>query len=76
MGGIMPITSIDIDDELLAEVKRITGSRTKKEAVTAALQRTVMMQRQLDALEAIAAPEFQQMLSHMHETAEGARQES
>ncbi|QPZ38347.1 type II toxin-antitoxin system VapB family antitoxin [Paramicrobacterium chengjingii] len=72
----MSITSIDIDDELLNEVKRITGSRTKKEAVTAALQRTVMMQRQRDALEAIADPEFQEILSHMHESADGSPPES
>ncbi|WP_166979158.1 type II toxin-antitoxin system VapB family antitoxin [Paramicrobacterium fandaimingii] len=72
----MPITSIDIDDELLDEVKRITGSRTKKEAVTAALQRTVMMQRQLDALDAIADPEFQEILSRMHEPANGSPPQS
>lgn len=32
--------------------------------------------RQLDALEAIADPEFQEILSHMHESADGSPPES
>lgn len=70
MGGVMAITSIDIDDDLLNEVKRITGARTKREAVASALERTVQTQRQLDLLESVAAPEIQAILSHMDDTAE------
>ncbi|SEB94859.1 antitoxin of type II TA system, VapB [Paramicrobacterium humi] len=66
----MAITSIDIDDDLLKEVKRITGARTKKEAVAASLTRTVQMHRQLELIEAAADPEIQDILSHMHEDAD------
>lgn len=69
----MTVTSIDIDDALLAEVTRITGARSKKEAVTFSLQRTVQMQHQLELLQAAAHPEVLEILSHMHEEADALR---
>jgi Arc/MetJ family transcription regulator len=34
-------TNIDIDDEVIAEVQRLTGARTKREAVDIALRELV-----------------------------------
>lgn len=50
----MPVTSVDIDAEMLREAKLAYGVRTNREAINLALQETVMRRRQLDALEAIA----------------------
>lgn len=39
-------TNIDIDDRLMADAIKATGARTKKEAVTRALQKVVQLKRQ------------------------------
>jgi len=49
----MPITSVDIDAELLEEAKRILHARTNKEAINLALSDAVQRQRQLDAVRAL-----------------------
>ena len=41
-------TNIDIDDELLAEVMKRAGLRTKREAVDYALRKALRLQRQAD----------------------------
>jgi Arc/MetJ family transcription regulator len=46
-------TNIEIDDQLMTEVMKITGAKTKREAVDAALKRTLRAARQLEALEAL-----------------------
>ncbi|WP_249011674.1 type II toxin-antitoxin system VapB family antitoxin [Conexibacter sp. DBS9H8] len=44
-------TNIDIDDELLAEVRRLTGIATKREAVDFALREVVARERRLGLLD-------------------------
>lgn len=39
-------TNIEIDDRLMADAIKATGARTKKEAVTRALERVVQLKRQ------------------------------
>jgi Arc/MetJ family transcription regulator len=43
-------TNIDIDDEVMAEVQRLTGAGTKREAVDLALRELVARYRRLDLL--------------------------
>lgn len=45
----MAVTQIDLDDEALAEVMRISGVRTKKEAVNLALREYVMRERRAES---------------------------
>lgn len=45
----MAVTQIDLDEEALAAVMRITGVRTKKEAVNLALQEYAARERRLAA---------------------------
>ncbi|MFK3888176.1 type II toxin-antitoxin system VapB family antitoxin [Sphingomonas sp. NPDC079357] len=44
-------TNIDIDDALMAEAIEALGVKTKREAVTKALEEVVRIKRQLRALE-------------------------
>jgi Arc/MetJ family transcription regulator len=44
-------TNIEIDDEVMREVQRLTGVRTKREAVDLALRELVARQRRLGILE-------------------------
>jgi Arc/MetJ family transcription regulator len=41
-------TNIDIDEELLSELMRRTGVKTKREAVELALRDSLMLKRQAD----------------------------
>jgi len=50
----MAVTSIDIDPELLREIKALYGIRTNKEAVDFALRDALMRARQLAAIDAIS----------------------
>jgi Arc/MetJ family transcription regulator len=43
-------TNIDIDDDLIEEVRRLTGAKTKKEAVDLALRELVARYRRLGVL--------------------------
>ncbi len=43
-------TNIEIDDELLAEVMKHSGAKTKREAVDASLRTARRLQRQGDAI--------------------------
>lgn len=43
-------TNIEIDDEVLAEVRRLTGVRTKREAVDLALRELVARYRRAEIL--------------------------
>ena len=43
-------TNIEIDDEVLREVRRLTGVKTKREAVDLALRELVARYRRLDIL--------------------------
>ncbi|ORV70522.1 antitoxin [Mycobacterium gastri] len=46
----MSVTQIDLDDDALAEVMRIAGVHTKKEAVNLAMRDYVARFRRIDAL--------------------------
>lgn len=46
----MAVTQIDLDDDALAEVMRIAGVHTKKEAVNLALRDYVARSRRIEAL--------------------------
>ena len=50
----MPVTSVDIDAQLLQEAKDALGVRTTKDAVDVALRDAVARRRQLAAIDAIA----------------------
>lgn len=43
-------TNIEIDDDVLREVRRLTGAKTKREAVDLALRELVARYRRLDIL--------------------------
>lgn len=47
-------TTIDINDQLLAEAMAVTGLRTKKAAVEEALRRLVLQHRQRQAIANLA----------------------
>ncbi|MFI0980160.1 type II toxin-antitoxin system VapB family antitoxin [Streptomyces sp. NPDC021093] len=47
----MSLTTIDLDDEALAEAMRVSGIRTKKEAVNTALREFTERHRRIAALE-------------------------
>jgi Arc/MetJ family transcription regulator len=64
------VTSIDINSDLLAQVKALTGVRTNKEAVDFSLSKIVQIQRQRELIEQAASPDILDILSHMHEPAE------
>ena len=50
----MSITQIDIDEEALAEAMRLSGAKTKKEAVNLALREFAARHRRVAALEHFA----------------------
>jgi Arc/MetJ family transcription regulator len=43
-------TNIDIDDQVISEVQKLTGARTKREAVDLALRELVARHRRADIL--------------------------
>jgi Arc/MetJ family transcription regulator len=51
-------TNLDIDDKLIDEARRIGNYRTKKEAVTAALDEFVRRRRQLEILDHFGTIDF------------------
>ncbi|MBY8884661.1 type II toxin-antitoxin system VapB family antitoxin [Streptomyces sp. PTM05] len=50
----MSVTSLDLDDEALAEAMRLSGLRTKKDVVNAALREYSARHRRIEALERYA----------------------
>ena len=51
-------TKIDLDDKLIAEAKKAGHHKTKKEAVTAALNEYIKHQRQMRILELAGTIDF------------------
>ncbi|MET4921647.1 type II toxin-antitoxin system VapB family antitoxin [Streptomyces sp. PSRA5] len=51
----MSLTTIDLDDEALADAMRVSGIRTKKEAVNTALREYTARHRRIAALEDYAS---------------------
>jgi len=54
----MALTSMDIPDDLLAEVQRLTGEKTKRGAVILSLEEAAQRRRQREAVRALAEMEF------------------
>jgi len=52
------LTSIDIPADLLAEVQRLTGQKTKRGAVLVSLEETARRHRQRRAVDAMASLDF------------------
>ncbi|MCQ4081881.1 type II toxin-antitoxin system VapB family antitoxin [Streptomyces sp. RB6PN25] len=50
----MSVTTLDLDDEALAEAMRLSGHRTKKDAVNEALREYAARHRRIEALERYA----------------------
>jgi Arc/MetJ family transcription regulator len=50
----MAVTSVDVDLELLGEVKRVLGVKTNREAIDSALRSVSRRAAQLRALEVLA----------------------
>ena len=49
-GHVVSVTQIDLDDDALAEVMRIAGVHTKKDAVNLAMRDYVQRSRRVEAL--------------------------
>jgi Arc/MetJ family transcription regulator len=52
---MMTVTQVDLDDEALAEAMRLSGARTKKEAVNLALREYAARHGRIAALDHYAA---------------------
>ncbi|HEV7183307.1 MAG TPA: type II toxin-antitoxin system VapB family antitoxin [Leifsonia sp.] len=55
----MAITSIDIDEDKLAQAKEVTGAASNREAVDIALRTLIAVRRQPAAVEHIIARRFE-----------------
>jgi Arc/MetJ family transcription regulator len=51
-------TNIEIDNELMEEALKVTGSRTKREVVDLALRELVQRRRRKDLLDLVGKVEF------------------
>jgi len=51
----MPVTSVDVPDDLLDRAMRTLGATTKREAIVVSLEAVVQRGEQLAAIEALAA---------------------
>jgi Arc/MetJ family transcription regulator len=58
-------TNIDIDDALMAEAMETLGVKTKREAVTRALEEVVRIKRQLRALDELRGSGWEGDLDEM-----------
>jgi Arc/MetJ family transcription regulator len=53
-GAIMSLTTLDLDDEALAQTMKLAGATTKKEAVNTALREFAARHRRIASLERFA----------------------
>ncbi len=51
-------TNLDLDDTLIQEAKRLGGHRTKKAAVTQALEEYIQRRRQLEVVDLFGTVEY------------------
>jgi Arc/MetJ family transcription regulator len=63
---LMP-TNLAIDDRLIAEAQKVGHHRTKKEAVTAALDEYIRKRKQLDILEMFGKVDFDENYDYKRE---------
>lgn len=61
-------TNIDIDDDVLQEVRRLTGAKTKREAVDLALRELVAQYRRRDILQLRGKVRWEGNLSQSRES--------
>ena len=59
----MAVTSLDLDPELMQELKRVTHAKSVREAVTLSAQNTIRISRQLAALDRLAEPDLIEVLN-------------
>ncbi|HPO16802.1 MAG TPA: type II toxin-antitoxin system VapB family antitoxin [Candidatus Hydrogenedentes bacterium] len=57
-------TNLAIDDRLIEEAQKVGGHKTKKAAVTAALQNYITQQRQLEVLNLFGTVDFDSTYDH------------
>jgi Arc/MetJ family transcription regulator len=57
--GAMAVTSIDIDPELLATARALTGATSNREVVSNALDTLIAIRRQPEVVERIIARTFE-----------------
>jgi len=60
-------TNLDLDDNLIEEVRQLGGHRTKKAAVTAALEEYLRYHKQLRVLDLFGQVEFDPNYDHKAE---------
>lgn len=48
--GVVAITSVDVDKDVIAEIKKLTGLKTDREVIHESLTRTLALARQQDLL--------------------------
>jgi len=54
----MAITSVDVDRELIQEIKRLTGMKTDREVIHDALQKKLALANQTELLKRMATRSF------------------
>ncbi|MEK6342722.1 MAG: type II toxin-antitoxin system VapB family antitoxin [Curtobacterium sp.] len=57
-GGIMTVTTIDLDQAVLDMAKQLTGARTNRDVVNRALQTLIAVRQQPAAVERIIGRDF------------------
>lgn len=62
----MPMTSVNVDAELLLAAKRVLGVRTNREAINLALGEIAKRDRLLQAVKRIAAMDFEPNAQKIH----------
>jgi Arc/MetJ family transcription regulator len=60
-------TNLAIDDRLIAEAKKVGRHRTKKEAVTAALDEYIRKRKKLDVLEMFGKIDYDETYDYKRE---------
>lgn len=60
-------TNLAIDDRLIAEAQKVGHHRTKKEAVTAALDEYIRKRKQLDIIEMFGKVDFDENYDYKRE---------
>lgn len=70
---LMP-TNLAIDDRLIAEAQKVGRHRTKKEAVTAALDEYIRKRKQLDIIQMFGKVDFDENYDYKRERERKPRQ--
>lgn len=67
-------TNLAIDDRLIAEAQKVGHHRTKKEAVTAALDEYIRKRKQLDVIQMFGKVDFDENYDYKRERERKPRQ--